>query len=189
MQVYATDRKSVGAYSLFLGTVAVSWHSKKHQVTSISSAEAEYHALADASCEIIWFINLLRELHVELSDLVLLFRDNKATVDLTANRDYHARTKHIELDCHFIREKIQMGIVAVHQIPTLQNTANIFTKGLGKVLHWSCTSKLGLISSGPTLIYGRNKTLSVNRGLKIDVERIQQKKVQLGIIRSLYKRS
>lgn len=145
----ANDRKSVGAYSLLLGDVAVSWRSKKQQVTSRSSAEAEYRALADASCEVIWFLNLLTELKVGFRQPVPLFCDNKAAVDLTANPVYHARTKHIELDCHFIREKIKNGIVVVHQIPTLQNTADIFTKGLGKVLHWRCSSNLGLMSSPP----------------------------------------
>ena len=148
------DRKSVGAYSLLLGDVAVSWRSKKQLVTSRSSAEAEYRALADASCEVIWFLNLLQELHIPVTDPVKMYCDNKAAVDLTANPVYHARTKHIELDCHFIREKITAGIVSVHQIPSLQNAADILTKGLSKVLHWSCASKLGLTSSSVIPICG-----------------------------------
>ncbi|KAL8135897.1 hypothetical protein AgCh_010495 [Apium graveolens] len=148
------DRKSVGAYSLLLGDVAVSWRLKKQHVTSHSSAETEYRALADASCEIIRFLNLLQELHIPFSGPVPLYCDNKADVDLTANLVYHAYTKHIELDCHFIREKIQLGIVVVHQIPTLKNTADILTKGLGKTLHWSCAAKLGLLAVGPSPICG-----------------------------------
>lgn len=84
----------------------------------------------------------MSDLKVQFQRIVPLFCDNKTAVDLTINLVYHARTKHIEMDGHFIREKIQLRIVAVHQIPTLQNTANILTKGLGKVLHWGFSFKL-----------------------------------------------
>lgn len=109
----ASDRKSVGAYCLLLRSVAISWRSTKQAVTSRSSAEAEYRALADASCEILWFLNILTDMRVTSSCPVSLFCDNKAAVDLTVNLVYHARTKHIELDCHFIQEKIKSGLISV----------------------------------------------------------------------------
>lgn len=140
------DRRSVGAYTFLLGNGVVSWRSKKQSVTSRSSAEAEYRALADASCEVIWLKNLLIELGVNIKGLVSLFCDSKSAVDLTVNHVYHASTKHIEIDCHFIREKIQPGLINVSQISTKVNTADILTKGLGKVPHWSCCSKLGIVS-------------------------------------------
>lgn len=95
--------------------MAVSWRSKKQQVTFVSSAEAEYRALADASCEIIWFLNIMSGLKVQIQRPVSLFCDNKVVIDLTTNPVYHARTKHIELNCHLIREKIQNRLVAVRQ--------------------------------------------------------------------------
>lgn len=138
------DRKSVGWYCFLLGNTAISWRSKKPSLTSKSTCEAEYRALSDSSCEVLWLKSLLAELGVNISKLVPLFCDNKAALDLVTNPVYHARTKHIELDCHFIREKILSGLVAVFQISTKDNTADILTKGLGKVPHWSCASKLGL---------------------------------------------
>lgn len=130
-------------------------------------SEAEYRALADASCEVLWFLNVLTDLGVSCNCPIPVFCDNKAAVDLTANPVYHARTKHIELDCHFIREKIKSGLINVFQVPTLQNTADVFTKGLGKVMHWSCASKLGLLSSQSPPICGGNTDISVHGGLML----------------------
>lgn len=138
------DRRSVGSYTFLLGNGAISWRSKKQSITSRSFAEAEYRALEDASCEVIWLKNLLIELGVNIKGPVSLFCDSKSAVDLTANLVYHASTKHIEIDCHFIREKIQSGLINVSQISTKVNTADILTKGLGKVPDWSCCSRLGI---------------------------------------------
>lgn len=93
----------MGAYCLLLGPVAISWRSKKQNVTSKSSVEAEYRALSDASCEVIWIINLLKALQLFLSGHIDMFSDSKAAIDLSVNPVYHIRTKHIELDVHFIR--------------------------------------------------------------------------------------
>ena len=154
------DRKSVGAYSLLLGPVAISWRSKKQHVTSRSSAEAEYRALADASCEILWVLNLLHDFKLSIKEPVPLFCDSKAAIDLTANPVYHARTKHVELDCHFIREKIALGLIVVFKVHTKENAADILTKGLGKVLHWSCAHKLGLCVLVGLPICGGDTTVS-----------------------------
>ena len=87
---------------------------------------------------------MLKALQVPLPGPIAMFCDNKSVVDLTANLVYHARTKHIEIDCHFIREKIHLGLVSVTQISTKDNVADILTKGLGKVPHWTFAHKLGL---------------------------------------------
>lgn len=115
--------------------MVISWRSKKQHVVSRSSAEAEYRALSDASCEDVWLTGLLKELGLSCADHINLLCDNKAAIDLTANPVYHARTKHIEIDCHFIREKIANGLVSVLQVPSKDNAADILTKGLGKALH------------------------------------------------------
>lgn len=128
-----------------LGNVAVSWRAKKQSLTSKSSAEAEYIALANVSCEAMWLRNLLTDLPYNFVTHVSLLCDNKAPIDLTANPVYHARTKHIEIDCHFIREKIAAGIMTVTQVASKHNTTNILTKGLGKYSHWSCCYKTGIV--------------------------------------------
>lgn len=100
------DHRSVGAYCLVFGLVVISWRPKKQHVTSRSSIEAEYRALADASSEVIWIVNLLRALQLPVQGSISMFCDSIIAIDLTVNLVYHARTKHIEIDCHFIREKI-----------------------------------------------------------------------------------
>lgn len=167
------DRRSVGGYCFTLGPIAVSWRSKKQSLTSKSSGEAEYRALADASCEIMWLKNLLADLQLSITDSVPLFCDNKAAIDLTANPVYHARTKHIEIDCHFIREKIAAGILSVQQIVSKENTSDVFTKGLGKASHWSCCHKLGLsYCLASSVCGGDNATSSTSSGTIQDVQAI-----------------
>lgn len=102
---YTDSRKSVSGFCVFLGTSLVSWRSKKQNVVSRSSAEAEYRSLAQAACEISWIDVLLTEFVVPRSKPVPLFCDNKAAVYLTSNATFHERTKHIEIDCHTVRER------------------------------------------------------------------------------------
>ena len=87
---------------------------------------------------------MLTELTLPTTGSVNLFCDSKSALDLAANPVYHARTKHIEIDCHFIREKIALGLVCVLPVSSKLNPADILTKGLGKVPHWTCCSKLRL---------------------------------------------
>lgn len=88
-----------------------------------------------------------------------IFYDNKTVVDLTANLVYHARTKDIELDTHFIREKITHSIVRVVQITSHENLADVLTIGLGKVPHWFCLSHLGLTFSTSTTFLCRGSNI------------------------------
>ncbi|WOG83188.1 hypothetical protein DCAR_0102362 [Daucus carota subsp. sativus] len=167
------DRRSVGGYCFLLGSATISWRAKKQSLTSRSSAEAEYRALADASCEVMWLKQLLGELTVPVNGPTTLFCDSKAAVDLTANPVYHARTKHIELDAHFIREKIAHGIVSVIQITSRENVADVLTKGLGKVPHWFCLSQMGLtftITASALSVDGGSKVLYKNKGKAVITE-------------------
>ncbi|GKC57140.1 uncharacterized mitochondrial protein-like protein [Tanacetum coccineum] len=97
------------AFGIFLGHTLISWHSKKQPVVSRSSTKAGYRALADCSCEITWLISLLKDLKVVVPTPVSILCDNISTIALASNPVQHARTKHIELDCHFVRDKIKAG--------------------------------------------------------------------------------
>ena len=182
------DRRSVGGYCFLLGPVAISWRAKKQSLTSHSSAEAEYRALADASCEVMWLKNLLQEFSIAVPDATPLLCDSKAAIDLTANPVYHARTKHIEIDAHFIREKIAHGIVRVIQITSKENVADVLTKGLGKVSHWSCVSQLGITFAVPAALIEGKEKLHMDKGKNVitEEEKCKEMSVSGGANETIY---
>ncbi|GJZ38513.1 cysteine-rich receptor-like protein kinase 8 [Tanacetum coccineum] len=109
-----------------------------------SSIEAEYKALADSTCEISWLKCLLHDLHVNIPTPILMMCDNTSTIDLASNPIHHAKTKHIEIDCHFVRDKIKQGHIQLCFISTKSHILDILTKGLCRFLHHNCLSKLGI---------------------------------------------
>ncbi|GJU23895.1 retrovirus-related pol polyprotein from transposon RE1 [Tanacetum coccineum] len=123
-------------------------------VVSRSSTEAEYRALADSTCEISWLKYLLHDLHEEIPTPTLMMCDNASTIALANNPIHHARTKHIEIDCHFVRDKIKQGQIQPCFISTKSQIADILTKGLCRFLHCNCLSKLGICDpySMPTCV-------------------------------------
>ena len=100
------DRKSTTGYCTFVGGNLVSWKSKKQSVVARSSAEAEYRAMASTTCELIWLKALVQDLGFKIEAPMKLFCDNKAAIYIASNPVFYERTKHIEMDCHFIREKV-----------------------------------------------------------------------------------
>nr|GEX97258.1 uncharacterized mitochondrial protein AtMg00810-like [Tanacetum cinerariifolium] len=105
---------------------------KEKTVVSRSSIEAEYRALAYCTCEITWLLSRFMDLHISTSTPILIFCDNQSSISLAANLIQHARTKHIEIDCHFVREKIKACILLPIYIPTHQQVADALTKGLSR---------------------------------------------------------
>ena len=94
-----------------------------------SSAEAEFRALTQGTYKLIWLKRLMEELKVLYDGAKKLFCDNKATLSTAYNPAHHDRTKHVEVDRHFIKEKIEANTINMSYIPTKEQAANIFTKG------------------------------------------------------------
>ncbi|KAM3412689.1 hypothetical protein ACQJBY_004055 [Aegilops geniculata] len=123
-------RRSNSGYCIFLGPSPVSWSSKRQPTVLRSSAEAEYRAVANVVAECSWLRQLLHELSCPVDKATIVYCDNVSAVYLSANPVHHRRTKHIELDIHFVRDQVALGHVRVLHVPTSQQFADIMTKGL-----------------------------------------------------------
>ncbi|XP_074297693.1 uncharacterized protein LOC141628447 [Silene latifolia] len=118
---------------------------KKQQTVSLSSDEAEYRAMVAVLCELKWLMGPLSSLGVPISSPIKIFSDSQSAIQLAQNPVFHERTKHIEVDCHFIRDAVNDGLVAPFYVDTRSQTADIFTKALGSVQLDFLLRKLGVL--------------------------------------------
>ncbi|GJY08476.1 ribonuclease H-like domain-containing protein [Tanacetum coccineum] len=137
-------RQSTFEYCVFLGDNLLSWYAKRHVTLSRSSAEAEYRCVANVVAETAWICNLLRELHTPLFTATLVYCDNVNAVYMSANSVQHQRTKHNEIDIHFVRDFIASGQVRLLHVPLRFQYADIFTKGLPTALFLEFRSSLNV---------------------------------------------
>ncbi len=137
-------RRSTSGYCIFLGNNLISWSAKRQPTLSRSSAEAEYRGVANVVSESCWLRNLLLELYCPIQKATLVYCDNVSAIYLSGNPVQHQRTKHIEMDIHFVREKVARGEVLVHHVPSRYQIADIFTKGIPLVLFEDFRSSLNV---------------------------------------------
>ncbi|GKE95309.1 ribonuclease H-like domain-containing protein, partial [Tanacetum coccineum] len=113
-----STRKSTSGYCVFLGDNLLSWSAKRQHTLLRSSVEAEYWGVTNVMTETVWLRNLLRELHSPLSTATLVYCDNISAVYMSTNPVQHQRTKHIEINIHFIRDMVTAGQVRVLHVPS-----------------------------------------------------------------------
>ncbi|PKU77708.1 Retrovirus-related Pol polyprotein from transposon TNT 1-94 [Dendrobium catenatum] len=136
------DRSSISGFCNFLGQSPISWQAKNQSTIARSSTEAEYRALATEAAEILWLRRLLEDLHIPQTNPTTVYCDNTSAIALANNPVFHARTKHIEVDCHFIRDCIKKNHISVHHICTEDQLADLFTKPLPTTRFKFLSSKL-----------------------------------------------
>ena len=117
-----TTIRSTFGYFTFVEGNLVTWKSKKQKVVARSSAEAEFRGMTHSVCELLWIRNVLRDLGIEYATPMNLYCDNKAAIQITQNPVQHDRTKHVEVDRHFIKENLDEKII---QFPFIQSESRL----------------------------------------------------------------
>jgi hypothetical protein len=139
------SKRSISGQCFFIGSSLISWRTKKQTIVSRSSSEVEYRALTSATCELQWLLYLLKDLHVQCSKLPVLFCDNQSALHIASNPVFHERTKHLEIDCHLVREKLQSRIMKLLPVSSQNQLTDFFTKFLLPQPFTILLSKLGLL--------------------------------------------
>jgi len=142
--------RSLAGYCVFLGNSLISWKTKKQKTVAKSSAKAEYRAMSATTSELEWVSHLLHDLHLIVQLPVLMHYDNRAAKHIAENPVFHERTKHLNIDCHYTRDKVLEGFLqTVHVSSEEQLAEDIMTKPLGESQHHYLCSRLGLLDSSP----------------------------------------
>jgi hypothetical protein len=139
------DRRSTSGFCIYLGKNLVSWCAKKQPTVSKSSTEAEYRSLAFCTQEIMWLENLLKEIGIQQPFKPVLWCDNIGATFLVSNPQYHARTKHLEIDYHFVRERVISNQLIVRFVCSKDQLADCLTKSLPLPQFESLKTKLNVI--------------------------------------------
>ena len=147
---YAADesRKSTMGFVFMLGGGAITWSSKLQRSVSTSTTEAEYHALSYASKEAVWIASFLQQIGRPVRGPVPVYSDNEGAIALVKNPEFHARTKHIDVSVHYVRELAEDGKVNIQHTPTESMLADCLTKPLKAVQHMRNMEGIGLWCHG-----------------------------------------
>ncbi|XP_042065307.1 uncharacterized mitochondrial protein AtMg00810-like [Salvia splendens] len=138
------DRKSTAGYFTFVGGNLVTWRSKKQKVVALSSAEAEFRGIKSGLTEVLWLKRLMTELELKSTQPCRLLCDNKAAISISENPVQHDRTKHVEVDRHFIKDIIDAKIVELPYVKSEDQLADILTKAVNSNSFRSVLDKLNI---------------------------------------------
>lgn len=140
-------RHAITGWAFFIGGGAISWSSKKQELVTLSTAEAEYVAATHAAKELLWLRRFIGEVFRPLKTPTILYSDSQSAIALTRDGSYHARTKHIDIRYHFIRFAIEDGKITLIYCPTDDMTADTLTKALPTIQTNRFAKALGLLST------------------------------------------
>ncbi len=138
------DAKSISGYACVMDGACIAWSSKKQGMVSLSMTEAEYIALTHVAKQMMWIRRLFNEIGLDQTDLTLIRCDNLSTITITHDVTYHARTKHIKIYYHFIREKVASNEASLTYVPLKDNIADLMTKAIPPEEHNKLKNLLGI---------------------------------------------
>lgn len=144
------SRRSTTGWVFTLAGGPVSWSSQRQKTVATSTMDAEYNAAAEAAKEAIWIRNFINDLRIPGTHIetVPLYIDNNSALKLTRNPEFHNRSKHIDVKHHFVREKVEEGVINTQRVQTRDNLADVLTKALPKPTHEDLMNRLNLSSGG-----------------------------------------
>lgn len=140
------DKKSTSGYVFNLGTGVVTWTNKKQQAIALSSIEAKYQGTSKATCEAIWLRRMLLDMQMSQARPSPLFCNNQGMLKLAKNPNFHERTKHVKLHCHFIKQHVEDGSVMLQYCPIEDQPIGILTKSSSPNKFVKFWDKLGVVS-------------------------------------------
>ncbi|KAK4390281.1 hypothetical protein Sango_2091400 [Sesamum angolense] len=143
------SRRSLTIYYIFLSSALISWKIKKQNTFPCSTAEAEYRSMGTTACELTWIFNLVQDLQVHIPTPIPFLCDHQAALHIIANSVFHEHTKHLEIDCHLVRDKYKTGFLAPSHVSSKAQLADVFTKLLTGPTFLSLIFKLGLVNLFP----------------------------------------
>ena len=123
------DMRSTSGSCYYLGNNLISWSSKKQNSITLSTAEPEYVAASSCCAQLMWMKQMLEDMNIELGKLTI-YCDNTSTINISKNPVQHSKTKHIKIRYHYVRELVEQELVELAYVPTENQLADIFTKGL-----------------------------------------------------------
>jgi hypothetical protein len=159
---------------------AVTYSAKKQTSTALSTTEAEYAALVQAAKESIWIQRLLQELRVLVANANVLYGDNQGSIALANNPEYHARTKHIDIQYHFIRECVQSGKIDLQYCPTNDMLADGMTKPMARDRHEDLLKRMGMERITQVIMASPKDQPTTDTGNSVDSDDISEDWEDLG---------
>jgi hypothetical protein len=145
----AEDRKSTSCMCFSLGSAMISWGRRKQKFVALSTVETEYIATCEACTEAIWLRKLISDLFDQIPKSTIIHCDNQSYIRLSEHPVFHERSKHIEINYYFIRDKVQKGELKLEYIPTDEQTTDILTKPLSRIKFAYFREKIGIVEITP----------------------------------------
>eukprot|EP00253_Pinus_taeda_P015515 PITA_15515 len=141
------DRKSTSGGEFFMGSRLISWFNKKQSSIALSTAEAEYVAVASCCTQLLWMMQTLQDFQITYTPPISIFCDNTSEISISNNLVMHSKTKHIPIRYHFLREQVLEQKVKLEYVPSKEQVVDILTKPLPRETFEYLRQKLGVVDS------------------------------------------